>query len=534
MRHARRAFHGCSLLTAALGISLALGLDPARAWAQDARPFPTSANSFVRGIFLDGDTLAVGGSTASIAWRDGTVVGLPTSGGTQALCGRRVGDGLVIAHASFSGVARSDGANVTTGSAPTMSSDRITSCAVDASGSVYFVGERRAAYRWSGNSWTVLEFNGAITGETVGAAVGPEGTLYVLSTAGLARLVEERFEPVPVPELGQRTVTSGALWVSERTGRVHIAWDHAVVVFDPQTGRSTVHRHDLFGSSRAITGVSTPSGELIAVAAQSSIAVFDGQQFWTSPREFVFTRGLAFDPRGRALYVGAQPEVGAIAIGHPWLAAQGAAAPAPVERPAVVGPSPVNSSESTERMAVTPAGGGASSVTPSDAGSSSIPRSTRYSYFPVARFGFGAALGPGARSSLEGGFAFDFTAGLLAYRDRPTVQFMPELGVSYQGGPTPGGTYFTAGLSALYGSQLFSGGLAMRGMMGGSSAGFAGGVRSGLVFQALFTSFSLDLGYQYLPTAVDNRHAFVATVSVNPVPLIAGLFILDTLFRLGR
>ena len=57
-------------------------------------------------------------------------------------------------------------------------------------------------------------------------------------------------------------------------------------------------------------------------------------------------------------------------------------------------------------------------------------------------------------------------------------------------------------------------------------------MRSGLVLQAFFTSFTLDLGYQLLPTATDNRHAFVATLSVNPVPLIAGLFFFNAL--LGR
>jgi hypothetical protein len=149
------------------------------------------------------------------------------------------------------------------------------------------------------------------------------------------------------------------------------------------------------------------------------------------------------------------------------------------------------------------------------------------------RFGFGAAMGDGASRNFETAFAFDFTAGLFLHKDRTTFMFMPEIGVSYQGGPSPGGTYFTAGSSVFYGNMLFGGGLLARGLIGGSSSGFAGGFRTGLVLQGLLASITVDLSYQFLPTATDNRHGFVGTVSINPLPLV-GLALMVGAFRLGR
>jgi hypothetical protein len=143
-------------------------------------------------------------------------------------------------------------------------------------------------------------------------------------------------------------------------------------------------------------------------------------------------------------------------------------------------------------------------------------------------------MGTGASRTLETGFSFDALAGAFAYREQSSLQFLPELGVAYQGGPSPGGTYFRAGASVLYGNLIFSGGLSAHGLVGGSSAGFAAGFRAGAIIQTLLTGITLNLGYQFLPTATDNRHAFVGTLSVNPIPLILGIWFASSFFRALR
>jgi hypothetical protein len=502
------------------------------AHAQSAAPFALGEQSFVRGLFIDGDTLAIGGSTAQILTRDGRSQRLGQSSGTLALCGRRVGDRLVIAHAGYDAVTRVDGAVTARSAAPVLNGERLVHCAIDAAGAVYFVGERRAVYRWSGRDWSVLAFDGQTN--AAAAAIAPDDTLYVLTQRGVLRRRGDVFE-LALSSTNMPDGESSGAWISERTLRMYIAWDNAVVVLDLRNGNASTHRHSMFGRTRAITGIAAPTGDLVAVAAQSNVALFDGATFSPLPQQYVFAGGLAFDPAGRALYVGAQSTSGAIAItGDRALARLTGAQVEPVQA------QPVASDTSAARSAPDEAAD-ARSAQRTEASSvagqppaNEAPRREQYSYFPVARFGFGLAAGEGASRTHETGFAFDFNAGLFAYKERASVQFLPEIGVSYQAGPSPGGTYLTVGGSVLYGNMLFSGGLLARGMLGGSSSGFAGGVRTGLALQALFTSVTLDVGYQYLLTGGNNQHAFVGTISVNPMPLVGALFLATMFGRIFR
>ena len=92
----------------------------------------------------------------------------------------------------------------------------------------------------------------------------------------------------------------------------------------------------MFGGVRALTGVATAQGDLIAVAAQSTVALFDGRRLTPFDREVVFARELAFDPAGGALYVGAQSELAALACATPWLTPH--ASPLPPALPPTVPP----------------------------------------------------------------------------------------------------------------------------------------------------------------------------------------------------
>lgn len=511
-----------SLLKNAVTITAITAISATNAVAQSAPSFAVGGGSFVHGLFIDGDTLAIGASSSGIVWRSGHTASFGSMGSAQALCGRRVGDHLVIALVRHDSVSRSDGVTAMGGAVPVIEGERISSCAVDPSGDVYFVGEHRAVYRWRGNDWSVLPFDAPTT--TFSAAIAADSTLYIATSDGLARRTQTGFERVSLGAFSIPYNGSAKLWISDRTQQVYLAHYGAITVFDPRTGRTRQHRHELFGEPGAITGVASPLGDLVAIATQSNVALFDGSAFTQLPQEFVFARGLAFDPAGGALYVGAQSAFGAVAITHPWLRAAASTAPAPVAEPiALSTPTTVSAAVGAQRIEVVSSDG--SITTGAPAQTTTAPRREPYSFFPVVRFGFGLATGTGASRRNEAGFAFDATAGMIAFKDGRSFQFMPELGVSYQAGPTPGGTYFTLGTSALYGSMLFSGGVLARGLLGGSSAGFAAGLRAGVVLQFLYTSLSLDLSYQYLPTAIDNRHGVVATLSFNPVPLVGALFL---------
>lgn len=509
----------------ALTIAAAVASITVTAQAQTAPAFAIGENSFVRGLFIDGDTLAIGGSQSRVVRRSGQVFSLSSGGGTLALCGRRVGDRLVIVHAGYSAVLRSDGVHSASGSAPLIEREQLRGCAVDSTGAVYFAGEHHAVYRWSGDDWSVLRFGESLT--VTGLALASDDTLYVLTATGLVRRSGAGFERVSLGNSQPSSGEPGALWISDRTHRAYIAWGSSVVVLDLRSGASRAHAHGMFGSASAITGVAAPSGDLVAVAAQSRMALFDGQSLTALAGEFVFPRALAFDPAGRALYVGAQSASGAIAVDHPWLGAYAATLPTATELPVVAQSAPVDAHAAPrdERVA-------AQQSAPIDR--TATARSDPYTFIPAVRFGFGAAMGTGATRNLETGFSFDATAGVFGYRERSSVQFFPELGVAYQGGPTPGGTYFRGGGSVLYGSLVVSGGLSAHALIGGSSAGFAAGMRAGVIVQTLLTGITLDLGYQFLPTAIDNRHAFVGTIAINPIPLILGIWFASGFFRFLR
>jgi hypothetical protein len=507
----------CVFTIGAIAIAIATQTTDAR--AQSRPSFALGNNSFVRGLFIDGDTLAIGGSSAGVYWRNGTISSLG-EGGTQTLCGRRIADRLVIARASFTGVERSDGVNVTSASAPLVNGERISACAVDSTGAVYFAGEHNAVYRWSGDDWSTLRLSPGVT--VTSLALSTDDTLYVLATDALLRRSGSAFERVVLSFGRTPTGEATALWISERTHRAYIAWGASLIVLDLRSGAVRLHEHSMFGECGAITGIAAPSGDLVAIAAQSRVALFDGRSFTMLGPQYAFARGLAFDPAGGALYVGAQSEVGAIAIDHPAMRAYAATLPA-----AVVAPAPtMNDPVPTQQLPVSPV-----NASPPRSSEPSSSRSDPYTFIPTLRFGFGAAIGTGASRNLETGFSFDATAGVFGYRDRLSVQFLPELGVAYQGGPSPGGTYFRAGTSVLYGNLVFSGGLSAHALIGGSSAGFAAGLRTGVILQALLTGITVDLGYQFLPTATDNRHAFVGTLSVNPIPLILGILFASAFFR---
>lgn len=130
------------------------------------------------------------------------------------------------------------------------------------------------------------------------------------------------------------------------------------------------------------------------------------------------------------------------------------------------------------------------------------------------------AIGNAVAGSLDSGFAFDARLGALRYHRRRGLQLWPELGVAYNGGPAPGGTYFTAGLAALYGTLQFSGGVGASLVVGDARTGLGAGVRTSVVLQTALTSLSVDLSHQYLSVGTENRHEFRATLGINPIPLI--------------
>lgn len=371
---------------------------PGAATAQSAARFSLGEQSFVRGLFIDGDTLAIGGSTAQIITRDGRSRRLGQSSGTLALCGRRVGDRLVIAHAGYDAVTRVDGAVTARSAAPVLNGERLVHCAIDSGGAVYFVGERAAVYRWSGREWSVLPFDGRTT--ATAAALAPDDTLYVLTQRGVLRRRGDVFELALSSTNMPGGEPSGA-WISGRTLRMYIAWDNAVVVLDLRDGSTSVHRHSMFGRTGAITGIAAPTGDLVAIAAQSNVALFDGATFSPLPQQHVFAGGLAFDPAGRALYVGAQSTSGAIAITGDRAVARltGATVEPVVEQPLASAARPVSDEAADARSAQRTAAPSVAGPPPTN----EAPRREQHSYFPVARFGFGLASGLGAARAHETG-----------------------------------------------------------------------------------------------------------------------------------
>jgi hypothetical protein len=501
-----------------LAIALALTTLAPAAQAQSAEAFPSVHASFVRGAFIDGDLLAVGGGGVALQWRGGARFNAELRG-VRALCGARVGDRLVVVAVDDREMVLSDGATSRRASVPTLEGERVVGCAVDANGRVFFAGESRAIYRLHDGQWRLLTTPSGASIRSI--ATGPAG-VFVASERGFWRVEEERVEPLTVTGLEGREGEPASAWVSPRTGRLYLAWGDALVSVDVARGTATSHRHGMFGRAQSLTGVASNEGDLLAIGAQSEVALFDGRTFTVVARDGVtFNRALAFDLAGRALYVGAQQGVTAVAIAHPWLASAASALPPPVPQP-VHTTQPANAVTAPSRTPL---------AQPRPA-APTLPRARRFQFFPTARAGFGVAMGPLASGSIDTAFALDVRAGAIGYRDESRDwQIWPELGVAYQTGPSPGGTYFTAGLTALYGSLLFSGGLGAHALVGDARTGLGAGVRSSLVLQGLFTALTVDLSHQFIRVGPEDRHEFRATLAINPIPIIAGFFLMSGFFR---
>lgn len=478
--------------------------------------FAIEPNTFVRGIYLDGDLLSVAGSHQSLQWRNGTHGDPGRLYTVSAHCGARVGSGVLIVSTDSRDVTFSNGQTHTRVALPVIDHERITSCAVDAAGRTYFTGERHAIYVHHRGTWRTVPMGTTPVSVIVAR---DDGAVFAVGFAGVVRVETDRMVPVPVQGFAVLGRSPESAWLSPVSGRLYLAAGASLLAVDLAQGRATAHPHGMFGSANALAGVATANGDQLAIAAQSDVALFDGRTFTVVARGAFFARGLAFDVRGRALYIGAQSAVTRVALPESWAMAPSVPLSAP-EVAARVTP-PVPSTIPTARVPTPP------SQSPSQDDITSL-------WFPTVRAAFGVSIGNTATGALDSGFAFDARAGALRYTERRSrLQLWPELGVAYNAGPAPGGTYFTAGLSALYGGLVFSGGVGANLVFGDARTGVGVGLRSSLVMQFAATSLTVDLSHQYLNVGPENRHEFRATIGLNPLPLIlaVALFRGSWLFR---
>lgn len=161
-------------------------------------------------------------------------------------------------------------------------------------------------------------------------------------------------------------------------------------------------------------------------------------------------------------------------------------------------------------------------------GASSLPRrvdAMQPRVLPGLRIGFGAHVPVGAATPSDASFVFDLHAGVGLYpgRDEAGLVLVPELGYSHDTSPTRGGNHFTPGLLLMFGSWLFSFGIAEHAVLGDSMGAAAFGVRSALVAQLLATSLTLEVGHQWTSVGGEDRHDVRVTAAINLVPLIRAM-----------
>lgn len=395
--------------------------------------------------------------------------------------------------------------------------------AVDGRGRVVVISVGRGVQRLDDATWQELPHPLEL-GPVLAAAVAPDGAIAVLTAdggLGFAGPDDDRLARILVLDLPKEPRhawigPSGALWIAD---------DRELVRVDRSTWKIGARaHHNLFGRLRGLTGVDTPEGERLLLAAQSTAAVYDGGRFTAVPITAVFASGLAVDVRAGALLASDSRGLDVAPVDHPSLLAARDRLRA---TPAPACPLPPGQRSSRAPEPPRPVSKDSPTLAPPSAATSPAPappgerERTDFSL----RAGFGAAFAPGTDPRVTTGFSFDVAVGAVAQVGKH-VWLWPEVGYNYTGRASHAGHFFTAGLTPMFGQRHAQIGVGPRLVVGDAWGAPGVGVRSGLVGSVGANILTLELGHQWLRAGDRDLHDARFMFSVNVVPLVKMLALL--------
>ncbi|MFO0757450.1 MAG: hypothetical protein U0359_13215 [Byssovorax sp.] len=510
------------------------------AWAAVARadgaaaPFPAPPGlGWSSGIWGDGaDLLVVAGSSGvRRICRGGATAGGPSINGSSAVAGAGKGaSATVVAAGSRGQLARFSAGAWESANAPVLGQEEIKGVAVDARGRVLAAGESTALYVWDHDTWHVHRYaagNSGNSGNKVnGVVVAADGTAYLFGARGtLLGFQNDVIRAIAIDATPPLAGDLVAAWASPASGQLWVATDQGIVAsVDPKSGQARSSKSPLFGAPRALTGVSSPEGDLIAVSGQSDLALFDGKDWKPLGVNIAFPEGLGLDVPGGALYVVNRDGLQRVPVDHPRLASARAALPAQAPGGSACADAP----PAPAAPSAPPAPIAARSTDSGEKGTGD-PSTVDVLRWPTLRAGAGYGFHPGEPGGIKSTFDLDINVGMRA-GITPSFALWPELGYSYVTGDQGGGNFVTAGVGPLFGTPIAAVGWQPKLVVGDARGLLGVGMRNSVVGSFIYDIVSVELSHQWIHTAQAEHHEGRVMFAFDVLPVAGYLLFTNLLY----
>ena len=493
------------------------------------KPFPAPpALGWSSAIWGDGEDmlLVASGNGVRRICRAGVASGGPAITGADAVAGAGKGAAATLVVAGSRGqLARWAASKWESAGAPVLNQEEIKGVAVDPRGRVLAAGESGALYVWDRDSWQVHRYPAG--SKINGIVSAPDGSAYLFGARGL--LLAFQHDALRAIVIDATPPLAGdllAAWQSPQSGLLWVTSEQGFIAsVEIKSGQARAVKSPLFGAARAITGVPTPSGDLVAVSGQSDLALYDGKDWKPLGVNLSFPEGLFLDLRGGALYAVNRDGLARVPIEHPQLAAAQAALP-PVSTggnavcpPDLAGAPPLAPVPIAKR-AVPPAGD-----EPTE------PRTVDALRWPTLRVAAGYGFHPGEPGGIKSTFDLDVNMGMRAGVTR-SFALWPELGYSYITGGREGGHFVTAGVGPIFGSPIIAVGWLPKVVVGDARGAFGVGMRNSVVGSFIYDIVSVELSHQWIHTSLADHHEGRVMFGFDVLPVAGYLLFTNLMYSI--
>jgi hypothetical protein len=492
-----------------------------------AGPFPAPASlGWSSAVWGDGADMLVIASGRGVhrVCRSGAVAQGLALAGADAVSGAGQGASATLVAAGSRGqLARWASGKWESVNAPVLAQEEVKGVAIDTRGRLLAAGESGALYVGDRDTWHVHRYP---AGSKINGLVAADAdTAYLFGARGLLLAFQnDTLRAIPIDATPPLSGDLVAAWWSASTNLLWVTNEQGFIAsIDVRSGQARAVKSPLFGAARAITGITTPEGDLVAVSAQSDLALFDGKEWKPLGVNISFPEGLFFDVRGASLYAVSRDGLQRVPVEHPRLAAARAAL-----SPATPSAGAACPSDTPIVTPLPPAPLAKPAIGPAP-GSAVEPRAVDVHRWPTLRFGAGYGFHPGEPGGVKSTFNLDINLGMRA-GVTPSFALWPELGYSYSTGGGLGGNFVTAGVGPVFGTPIIAFGWLPKAVVGDARGSFGAGMRNSLVGSFIYDIVSVELSHQWIHTSQRSHHEGRVMFAFDVLPVAGYLLFTNLLY----
>jgi hypothetical protein len=203
--------------------------------------------------------------------------------------------------------------------APALEGEALGGAAVGPDGTLYVAGEHHALYINKGDTWTIHRYGSTGTA-VMECAIAKDGTLLLVGRHGRVLSYDgSAFKDVSIQGLSAGSLAHKWVdsWMDRKRMTLWIVASKMLIELDLDAKTARMHSSKLFFDLQAIAGADTPSGPLIMVGSFSATALFDGSEFFQADDSGA--NSLFIDVKRAQAYATDHSSVRAIDLAHPFL-----------------------------------------------------------------------------------------------------------------------------------------------------------------------------------------------------------------------